>query len=127
MSAYMAEMETTVAGQQLAAGSESGGRDAGARTPHAQARAVTLGAQDEGSRGLTTTSDHGTPPPPVVLGAEVQVAHDDGDLNARDQQDAKHNRQEPKDIVKPVLPDRGQDEKHFDEHSAKGEKPARDG
>ena len=41
---------------------------------------------------------------PVLLGAEVEVAHDDGDLHAGDEQDREDDCEEAKHIVEPVLP-----------------------
>ena len=35
----------------------------------------------------------------VVLGAELEVAHDDRDLGARDDQDHKHEKEEAEDVV----------------------------
>lgn len=42
----------------------------------------------------------GRPPCPfVVLGAELEVAHDDGDLSTGDEQDEQDNEKEAKDVI----------------------------
>jgi len=53
----------------------------------------------------------------VVLATELEVAHHDGDLGASENQNDKHNRQETKDVVELVQPERREDEEEFDEDS----------
>eukprot|EP00665_Eupelagonemidae_sp_cell47_P003683 gene3684-biopygen1011 len=54
----------------------------------------------------------------VVLGAELEVAHDDHDLGARHAEDDEHEEEETEDVVVAVEPDAGQDEEQLDEHRA---------
>jgi len=63
--------------------------------------------------------EEGTPPPVVVLGAELKVAHDDGDLGAGDDEDQEDEEEETKHVVELMLPDGGEDEEEFDEDGAK--------
>mmetsp|Transcript_17587 Transcript_17587/g.51091 ORF Transcript_17587/g.51091 Transcript_17587/m.51091 type:complete len:496 (+) Transcript_17587:327-1814(+) len=64
------------------------------------------------------------PPPVVVLGAELEVAHDDGDLRAGDHQDHEHEEEEAEDVVELVEPDGGEDEEELDEDRAEGQDAA---
>mmetsp|Transcript_14657 Transcript_14657/g.38064 ORF Transcript_14657/g.38064 Transcript_14657/m.38064 type:complete len:217 (+) Transcript_14657:318-968(+) len=66
------------------------------------------------------------PPPVVVLRAQLEVAHDDGDLRARDHQDHEDEEEEAEHVVELVQPDRGEDEEELDEHRAKGQHTAHD-
>ena len=61
------------------------------------------------------------PPPAVVLPAELEVDHDDGNLGAGDGQDDEHEKQKPEQVVELVLVDRGEDEEELDEAGAEGE------
>ena len=49
--------------------------------------------------GQVPGREEGTPPPAVVLVAELEVAHDDGDLCARHHQDDQHHKQKPEDEI----------------------------
>mmetsp|Transcript_17586 Transcript_17586/g.51086 ORF Transcript_17586/g.51086 Transcript_17586/m.51086 type:complete len:325 (+) Transcript_17586:762-1736(+) len=60
----------------------------------------------------------------VVLRAELEVAHDDGDLRAGDHQDHEHEEEEAEDVVELVEPDGGEDEEELDEDRAEGEHAA---
>ena len=51
----------------------------------------------------------------VVLGAELEVAHDDGDLGARDDEDQEDEHEEAEDVVELVEPDRREDGEELDE------------
>ena len=59
----------------------------------------------------------------VVLGAELEVAHDDRDLGAGDDQDEEDEEQEAKHVVELVQPDGGEDKEELDKHSACGGAP----
>mmetsp|Transcript_58539 Transcript_58539/g.137520 ORF Transcript_58539/g.137520 Transcript_58539/m.137520 type:complete len:343 (+) Transcript_58539:42-1070(+) len=61
------------------------------------------------------------PPPVVILGAKLEVAHDDGDLGARDDEDQEHEAHEAEQVVEAVLPYRAEDEEELDKDDAKGE------
>ena len=63
-------------------------------------------------------------PPVVVLGAELEIAEDDGDLRAGDDEDDKHKAQEAKEVVELVQPHAGQDEEELNEDRAKGQDAA---
>jgi hypothetical protein len=54
--------------------------------------------------GLGQTCEHRSPPPSVVLGAEVEVAHDHRNLDTRDNEDEEHQAQEAEHVVKSMLP-----------------------
>jgi len=69
----------------------------------------------------STTCEEGTPPPMVIFGTQVEIAHQDRHLGARQDQDAKHQEQEAKHIVDLVEPDRVQDEIELNEDRAKGQ------
>lgn len=56
----------------------------------------------------------------VVLRAQLEVAHDDGDLGAGDDEDDKDEEQEAEHVVELVLPDRGEDEEQLDKHCSEG-------
>lgn len=56
--------------------------------------------------------------PAVVLGAELEVAHDDADLGAGDGQDEHHRHQEAEDVVQLLLPHGGHHEHEFDQDGA---------
>jgi len=88
------------------------------------ARKVVEGSIHKHVNRCCATGKHRPPPPPVVLGTQVQVAHDDRNLHARHQQNCKHNREEAEDVVKAVLPDRGENEEHFYKNRSKRQQPA---
>jgi len=60
----------------------------------------------------------------IVLCAQVEIAHQDRDLSTCQDQDAKDQEQEAKDIVDLVRPDRVHDEVQFDEDRAEGKDTA---
>eukprot|EP00754_Rhynchopus_humris_P014906 Rhum_TRINITY_DN14420_c15_g1::Rhum_TRINITY_DN14420_c15_g1_i1::g.89532::m.89532 len=62
-----------------------------------------------------TRREERPPPPVVVLRAQLEVAHHDRDLGARDAQNDEDQEQEAKHVVVAVHPDRRQDEEQFDE------------
>lgn len=68
-----------------------------------------------------TTRNETSPPPVVVLGAELEVGQNDGDLDASDNKDDEDEQQEPEDVVVAVEPDSGEDEEELEEDSAEGE------
>ena len=51
----------------------------------------------------------------VVLGAQLEVAEDNGDLGAGDDEDDKDEAEEAKEVVELVEPHGGQDEEQLDE------------
>ena len=57
----------------------------------------------------------------IVFATQLEVAQDDGDLCAGDDQDDKHQAQEPEEVVELVQPHAGQDEEELDEDGAKGQ------
>ena len=59
--------------------------------------------------------------PVVVFGTELEIAQDDRDLGARDDQDAKHDEEEAEDVVVLVQPDGREDEEELDEDGAEGQ------
>ena len=60
----------------------------------------------------------------VVLRAELEVAEDDGDLGAGDDEDDEHEAEEAEEVVELVQPHAGQDEEELDEDRAKGQDAA---
>lgn len=56
----------------------------------------------------------------VVLVTELEVAHNDGDFSAGDDEDQEDDEEETKDIVELVEPDGGHDEEDFNENSTEG-------
>ena len=52
--------------------------------------------------------EEGAPPPVVVLGAQLEVAHDDGDLGAGDDEDDEDQHEEAEDVVVLGEPDGGE-------------------
>ncbi len=58
-------------------------------------------------------------PPVVVFGAQLEVAQDDGDLGAGDDENDKDEAEEAKEVVELVEPHGGQDEEELDEDSPK--------
>mmetsp|Transcript_33195 Transcript_33195/g.81504 ORF Transcript_33195/g.81504 Transcript_33195/m.81504 type:complete len:464 (-) Transcript_33195:489-1880(-) len=83
-----------------------------------------VGKEIEGSRARR---EEGTPPPPVVLGAEVQVAHDHGALSARDDEDGEDKEEEAEHVVEAVLPDGREDEEELYEHGPEGQQSTHNG
>ena len=57
----------------------------------------------------------------VVLGAELKVGHDHGDLGARDDNNKEHEEQEAEQVVVLILPDGREDEEELDEAGAEGQ------
>ena len=62
--------------------------------------------------------EEGPPPPVVVLGAELEIDHDDADLRARDDEDDENEKEESEEIVELVLVDGREDEEQLDEAGA---------
>eukprot|EP00962_Isochrysis_galbana_P046923 scaffold19009_cov98-Isochrysis_galbana.AAC.9 len=56
--------------------------------------------------------------------ARLEVAHDNCDLGARDDEDHEDDKKEAKDVVVLVQPDGGEDEEELDEDGAKGKDAA---
>jgi len=56
----------------------------------------------------------------------VDVAKDDGNLGAGDDEDGKDEEEEAKHVVEAVLPDRGEDEEHLDKDDSEGEEATDD-
>jgi len=65
-----------------------------------------------------SASEIGAPPPMIVFAAELEVAHDDRDLCARNDEDDKDYEQEAEDVEELVAPDGAEDEEELDEDSA---------
>ena len=57
----------------------------------------------------------------VVFAAQLEVAHDNGDLRAGDQQDDEHQEEEAEHVVELMLPDGREDEEQLNEHRAEGQ------
>lgn len=70
--------------------------------------------------GRSSRGEVSSPPPVVVFATELEVAHHDGDLGAGENQNDKHDRQETKDVVELVQPERRKDEEEFDEDGTEG-------
>jgi len=68
-----------------------------------------------GSRGQECS-----PPPMIVLATKLEVAHDDGDLGASQDQNDEDNGQKSKNVVELMQPNGGQDEEQFDEDGSEG-------
>jgi len=57
---------------------------------HLQPRVSVVDRVDEDVQGAAPRGEKGPPPPVVVLGTELEVAHDDGDLGASEEEDDEH-------------------------------------
>ena len=57
------------------------------------------GRVDEDVDGGRARGEEGAPPPVVVLGAELEVAHDHRDLGAGRDEDEEHQQREPEHVV----------------------------
>lgn len=55
----------------------------------------------------------------VILAAQLEVAHDNGDFGAGQYENHEHDKEEAKDVVEVVTPDGRKDEEQFDEYSTK--------
>lgn len=64
-----------------------------------QLRGKVVTAVDEQIHGRKARRQEGSPPPVIVLGAEVEVAQQDGRLRAGDHEDQKDQKQEAKHVV----------------------------
>ena len=93
---------------------------------HLQADHVVEDAVKEDVERRAPGREERPPPPAVVLRAEVKVAHEDGDLRARDNQDHEDQGQEAEDVVDPIEPDAVHDEIELDEDGSKGENAAQE-
>ena len=69
-------------------------------------------------RGRSTCQER-SPPPTIIFGAELEVAHDDGDFRTRDDENDEDERQEAKYVVELLKPDASEDEEQLDEHRPK--------
>ena len=83
-------------------------------------------AVDEQVEGGEAGCQEGPPPPVVVLGAEVEVAEQDGRLGASDEQNDEDEEEEAVHVVDLRGPDRVEDEEELDEDAAEGEDAAHD-
>jgi len=54
----------------------------------------------------------------IVLGAELEIDHDDADLRAADDENDEYEKEESEEIVELVLVDGGEDEEQLDEAGA---------
>mmetsp|Transcript_25352 Transcript_25352/g.62374 ORF Transcript_25352/g.62374 Transcript_25352/m.62374 type:complete len:214 (+) Transcript_25352:268-909(+) len=61
----------------------------------------------------------GAPPPVVVLRTQLEVAHNHGDLRARDDEDCEDKHHETEEVVEAVLPDGAEDEEQLHKDYAK--------
>jgi hypothetical protein len=66
----------------------------------------------------------GSPPPMVILSTQMEITHQDRHLGTGQDQYAKDQEKEPKDVVDLVEPDRVQDEIQLDKDRAKGQDTA---
>jgi len=64
----------------------------------------------------TPRCEEGTPPPMVVLAAQLKVHHHDGDLSACYDQNYEHDKQKPKQIVKLIQPHTAHYKEDLDEY-----------
>ena len=71
---------------------------------------------DEDVQGAAARGEEGPPPPVVVFGAELEVAHDDGDLGACEEENDQHQKEEAEEVVELVKPHRRQHVVHLRTH-----------
>mmetsp|Transcript_11705 Transcript_11705/g.31519 ORF Transcript_11705/g.31519 Transcript_11705/m.31519 type:complete len:238 (+) Transcript_11705:1580-2293(+) len=64
------------------------------------------------------------PPPPVILCAKMEVCHYNGDLRRGNRQDEKHQKDEAKQVVEFVLPNRGDNKEHLDKDGTEWHQPS---
>lgn len=86
-----------------------------------------MAAVDEEVAGGGAGAEEGTPPPVVVLGAQVEVAEQDGRLGACDHEDDEYQEEEAEHVVHLIRPERVQDEEELDEDTAEGQHSTHDG
>jgi len=64
------------------------------------------------------------PPPMIVLIAKLEVCHDHADFSTGHNQNKEHNKEESKDVVVLVAPQRVQNEVKLNKHSTEGQQAA---
>mmetsp|Transcript_43498 Transcript_43498/g.136440 ORF Transcript_43498/g.136440 Transcript_43498/m.136440 type:complete len:396 (+) Transcript_43498:719-1906(+) len=80
-----------------------------------------VGEQEE---ARARAGEEGAPPPAPVLGAELEVAHDDAHLGAGGREDEHDHEEEAEDVIDLVLPERRHDEGELDADGAEAEEAA---
>ena len=78
--------------------------EGGGRSLYLQLGGVVVQRVEEEVAGGEAAGEEGAPPPAVVLGAQVEVAEEDGRLHARDHQDQEDHAQEAEHVVELVRP-----------------------
>ena len=86
-----------------------------------QLRVEVEDAVGEHVDGGPARHEEGPPPPVIVLGAELEIDHDDADLRAGHDQDDEYEKEESEEIVELVFVDGGEDEEQLDEAGAEGQ------
>mmetsp|Transcript_5981 Transcript_5981/g.13763 ORF Transcript_5981/g.13763 Transcript_5981/m.13763 type:complete len:248 (+) Transcript_5981:859-1602(+) len=82
---------------------------------------VVVGAVCEHVPRCGAPHEKGPPPPLVVLCAQLQVAQNEANLGADEEEDAEYEGKEPKKVVEAMLPDGREDEEELNKDGAKGE------
>lgn len=90
---------------------------------------VQLGEKVKGAIGKQiqsagTACQVGTPPPMIVLAAQLEIAENDGYLRTRYNQDHENEGQKPEYVIKLVEPHRCEDEEELNEYGTEGENAA---
>ena len=71
--------------------------------------------------GGTARGEEGEPPPTMILGTELVVHEEDGDLGAGEEEDDVHDEGEAEDVVVLVHPQRGHDEEQLNVGGGEGD------
>jgi hypothetical protein len=75
---------------------------------------------DEQVNGRKTGREERTPPPMIVLGAQMEVAQQNCRLRTRDDQNDKDQKEKAKHVVHLIRPQRVENEEQLDEDAAEG-------
>ena len=73
-----------------------------------------------------TAREEGSPPPAVVLSAQVEVAEEDGRLRARDDEDQVDDGEETEHVVELVRPNAVENEEELNENATERQNSAHD-
>mmetsp|Transcript_1437 Transcript_1437/g.3455 ORF Transcript_1437/g.3455 Transcript_1437/m.3455 type:complete len:327 (+) Transcript_1437:29-1009(+) len=87
-------------------------------------REEIVGCVPEKVKGGRARGEVGTPPPVIVLTAQLKVAHDNSNLCAREPEDDEDEEEKSKEVVELMQPNGGEHVKDLDKHCAEGEEPA---
>lgn len=79
---------------------------------------------EEDIGGRSSGREEGTPPPAMILAAELEVDHDDRNFRAGDDKYEQDDEKEGEEVVDLLQPDRGEDKEKFNEDGTEGQDTA---